>query len=95
MINRLLGRIPSKVAGILLISALLVASTLVAAGAKASDKERIAALEGLAASQQAQNVEYNRVINILIARTEDLNNRVTHFEDQDINGHENNEKAKF
>ncbi len=81
--------------GTILLLALLLSSTLLLAAGKVTDKERIVALEGQMLVQQAQNAEYNRVINILIARTDDLNARVTHFEDQDINGHENNEKAKF
>ena len=62
---------------------------------KPSDKDRIAVLEAQLAAQTAQNTEFIRVINILIQRTDDLNERVTHFEDMDINGYENNEKVKF
>lgn len=75
--------------------ALLAASILAAAGVKLSDKDRLNILEMQISAQDEQNKEFVRIINILIARTEDLNDRVKHFEDQDINDHENNEKAKF
>lgn len=74
---------------------MVMASILLGAAGKPSDKERISALEAQVLIQTAQNAEYNRVIRILILRTDDLNARVEHFENQDINEHENNEKAVY